>query len=154
MKRLWVWSLRVLMRILQISPKPLKINSKWDVWQSSAYMCITFECAKYLYKMIREEKRLTDYFRFTYAPDELMLATIIFNSPYKEHAIEEKGVYKGLKYLSAITYFNYGQSIQVFTERDYDELKESGMMFARKMESGISDSLMDRIDIERGGTYF
>lgn len=56
----------------------------------------------------------------------------------------------GLKSLSAITYFNYGKEIQTFTLKNYDELKHSKKMFARKFATGISDSLMDKLDKEHG----
>lgn len=88
-----------------------------------------------------------NYFRYSFAPDEMVIPTIIFNSPYKENAsVYPYNRYDGLKSLSAITYFNYGKAIQVFKLEDYAELKRSGKMFARKFESGISDSLIEKLN--------
>ncbi len=58
------------------------------------------------------------YFRFSFVPEEMVIPTIIFNSPYKANAtIYKKGVYDGLKSLSAVTYFNYNKEIQVFVKK-------------------------------------
>ena len=91
------------------------------------------------------------YFRFSFVPEEMVIPTIIFNSPYKANAtIYKKGVYDGLKSLSAVTYFNYNKEIQVFSEKDYEELKESDKMFARKFASDISETLLNKLDKEHG----
>lgn len=46
-------------------------------------------------------------------------------------------------------YFNY-KEIQVFSLKDYEELKESDKMFARKFASDISETLMNKLDKEHG----
>lgn len=150
-KQLFSFSSRLIMTVLPIRKKPYLIidGKRWNVWQSSAYMCLTYECAKFIYGQLSENKHLINYFRTAFAQDEMVIPTILFNSKYKEWATVVDGGYRGLKYLSSITYFNYDKAIQVFTKEDYKELKESDMMFARKMETGISDSLMDMIDKER-----
>lgn len=43
-----------------------------------------------------------------------------------------------------------GKEIQTFTLKNYDELKHSKKIFARKFAKGISDSLMDKLDKEHG----
>ncbi len=117
-------------------------------------MCITFELAQYVLDELvvnKEYKELMKYFRFSFVPEEMVIPTIIFNSPYKANAtIYKKGVYDGLKSLSAVTYFNYNKEIQVFSEKDYEELKESDKMFARKFASDISETLMNKLDKEHG----
>ena len=66
------------------------------------------------------------YFRFSFVPEEMVIS------------------------LSAVTYFNYNKEIQVFSEKDYEELKESDKMFARKFASDISETLMNKLDKEHG----
>lgn len=150
-KQLFSFSSRMIMTILPFRKKPYLIidGKRWNVWQSSAYMCLTYDCVKFIYDQLSNNKRLSTYFRTAFAQDEMVIPTILFNSKYKEQATVINGGYCGLKNLSSITYFNYNKAIQVFTQKDYEELKESDMMFARKMQSGISDSLMDIIDKER-----
>lgn len=81
----------------------------------------------------------------------MVIPTIVFNSSFKNNCIlYNQNTYNGLKNLSAITYFNYGKEIQTFTLDNYEELKNSGKMFARKFTTGISDRLMDKLDKEHG----
>lgn len=152
-KKIFSGSSRILMRFLPFRKKPyIMIKGKrWDVYQSSSYMCITFELAQYVLEELVSNKELIRYFRFSFVPEEMVIPTIIFNSPYKENATTcKKGVYDGLKYLSSVTYFNYDKEIQVFEEKDYEELKKSNKMFARKFASGISETLMNKLDEEHG----
>lgn len=143
---------RIIMFILPIRKKPfIKINrEKWSIYQSSAMMCITYNLAKYIIEQLHNTCILK-YFKYSCTPDEMVIPTIIFNSPfYKNCMYYEKGTYDGLKTLSAITYFNYRKKIQTFTIENYEELINSGKMFARKFVTGISDTLMDKLDQEHG----
>lgn len=152
-KKLFSGGSRFLMSLLPIRKKPYIIvnNQRWDVWQASGYMCLTLPCARYVLNEMMYNKKIMNYFRYSFAPDEMVIPTLIFNSPYKEKAtVYPYNRYDGLKSLFAITYFNYGKCIQTFTLDDYKELKDSGKMFARKFESGVSDALMDKLDKEHG----
>lgn len=151
-KKIISGSCRILMTILPFRKKTFIFidGKKWDIFQSSAMMCITYSLANYINDKMRD-KRIINYFKYSFAPDEMVIPTIIFNSPYKDNCTYyAKNTYDGLKSLSAITYFNYGKEIQTFTIENYEELKHSGKMFARKFATGISDSLMDKLDKEHG----
>lgn len=141
------------MKILPIRKKPYVTarGKRMDVYQASGYMCITAALAKYVLKEMNENKELMNYFKYSFAQEEMVIQTIIFNSPFKDRCtLYGYQRYDGLKSLSAITYFNYGKSIQIFTAADYDEIKGSGKMFARKMATGVSEELMQRLDKEHG----
>lgn len=43
-------------------------------------------------------------------------------------------------------YIEYKGYIETFTENDFDKLIASDKMFVRKLQSGVSDQLMDKID--------
>lgn len=110
---------RIIMKRLPFRKKPYVVvdNERWDVYQASSYACITMELARYIYKVMTEKPELEKYFRTAYVPEEMVFPTIVFNSPYRERAMSYPNQrYDGLKYLSAVTYFNYGQAIQVFDE--------------------------------------
>lgn len=152
LKKIFSGSSRFVMTVLPIRKKTYLIidNTKWSVYQASAMMCITYDLARYVFDKLND-KRIVNYFKYSFAPDEMVIPTIIFNSPYRVNcSLYEKDSYDGLKTLSAITYFNYGKEIQTFTLDDYNELKHCGKMFARKFVTGISDSLMDKLDREHG----
>lgn len=46
-------------------------------------------------------------------------------------------------------YIEYKGYIETFTEDDFDKLIASGKMFVRKLQSGVSDQLMDKINAYR-----
>lgn len=114
-------------------------------------MYITMALAKYIYNEMRSNKAIHSYFVHSFAQDEMVIPTIVFNSQYKDRAmLYPYQRYDGLKSLSAITYFNYGKSIQVFDETNYDELMSSGKMFARKFSSTKSTKLMEMLKEKTG----
>ncbi len=139
--------MRKIMKLLPIRKKPYLLikGKKWDVYMSSSYMAITAPCAKNVYNKMND-KNIVRYFRYSFVPEELMIPTIIFNSEFASKAeilITDK--YPGLKYLSALTYFNYNKCIEIFTEKNYEELVASKKLFARKFSSDESSGLMKKI---------
>ena len=95
---------------------------------------------------------MRNYLRFVFAPSEIWIHTLLFNSNWK--TIGE--IYPGTEFpsigrLSPLTYFEYGRRIKVFTEKDYDGLMNSGCLFARKIIAGKSDKLKSMIDQQRSG---
>ena len=106
------------------------LNKKWDIYQASGYFSVNREQAKYIINMLNN-KSVTNYFRYCFVPEELTIPSIIFNSPYKDYAdISSEKVYKGLATLASLHIFNYGKSIKIFTETDYEYLLASGKCFA------------------------
>ena len=141
----------MIMKLLPIRKKAyIEVDGKRiDAYQSSSYMCITGKLAKFICEELCNNKKIMDYFRYAFVPEELVIPTIVFNSQFRAHCtVYPRKRYEGLKNLSSITYFNYGKSIQVFNLENYDELMSSNKMFARKFATGISDTLMDRLDKE------
>lgn len=150
-KQIFSYCSRIIMKILPFRKKNYLIvdGKKWHVFQSSSYMCITYALAKYVVTNMKNNA-IMSYFRYSFVPEELVIPTIIFNSCYRNYAsLSENKDYVGLRSLSAITYFNYGKKIQVFSEDNYDELRRCNKFFARKLETGISDSLLLKIDVLR-----
>lgn len=139
---------RWLMRLLPIRKKPYLMvhGERWDVYQASSYLALTGACARYVLEQMRRNRELMSYFRHSFIPEELVIPTILFHSPYREGCEEVEGGYLELEDLSALTYFHYGEKVSEFRLEDYDELIASGKMFARKMRTGVSDTLMDRIN--------
>lgn len=120
-----------------------------DVFCGSSWWCLTYDCLSYVYDEYKNDKCYRSYFKTALAPDELMIQTIVFNSPYSKNAILHEGAYPGLVGLTPLHYIEYTSSIAVYTEKDLEKLVNSGKMFCRKVQSGVSDMLMDMIDMKR-----
>ncbi len=151
-KRALVFGTRTLLRLLPIRKRPFLRGGEGrrvDIWCGSAFMCLTSACARYVLDQMENNKPLMRYFKTAITSDEMVIPTLVFNSEYGKFATAVAGSYKGLKTLAAVSYFNYGRAIQVFDASNFDELKNSGMMFARKFQSGVSDSLIELVEQDK-----
>lgn len=147
-KQAFSFGARTLMKILPFRKKPYIIinGKKWDVYYASAMTYFSHKAASFVYKELVENKVLNKYFQTCYAPDELEIPTIVFNSCLKEEILELPSWKRGLIRVSNLEEFDYGKSIKIYTEDDYDHLIKCGKPFARKLETGKSDKLMDMLD--------
>lgn len=150
LKQFFSFTSRMLFTILPIRKPPYIKNddgTRWNIWQSSSYMSLTHECVEYICNMMEKNKRIGHYFKYSFVPEEKLIPTIIFNSPFKLYAeVSRYKEYRGLISLSALEEFVYDKFIKVYTADDYDSLINSGKMFCRKVETGVSDKLMDMLD--------
>lgn len=148
-KQAFSFSARTLMRILPVRKCDhisYPNGGIWDVYQASGYMSLPHDVARLVHDNLNENQILMKYFKYSFVPEEYVIPTIIFNSKYKNQATEWKDSYKGLNRLSALEEFHYGDAIKVYTETDFGYLVSCGKMFARKLETGKSDKLMDLLD--------
>lgn len=151
-KQAFSFGARIMMKILPFRKKPFLIvdNKQWDVCYASAMAAFSHKAASTVYHELVGNKVLNRYFKTCYAPDELVIPTIIFNSALKEDAFILPSWKRGLNRVSNLEQFDYGKSIKVYTENDYDKLVNCGKPFARKLETGKSDKLMDLLDKHNG----
>ena len=77
-------------------------------------------------------------FRMTSIGEEVCLPTLLANS----------GLPLINNYLRYIDWGPDGANPQVLTEKDYNKIVSSGALFARKLESGISDKLIEQLDAQ------
>jgi len=139
-------------RLLRIKRKPLVIDGKKpDIYFAPSWHALSDKCVKYVLSEIGAHGEYLKFFRRTFASDEALIPTILFNSDeYSARALKNsfpKGTHYNEK--PAIHYINYAPIVQVFKEEDFDKLVSSGKLFTRKVNSGVSDGLMDKIDAFR-----
>lgn len=149
-KRLFSGSARLLMRLLPFRKKPyieLSSGKRMDIYMGSSWWCITGGCLRF----VRQNwtPQIESYFKTCFAPDEMLIQTIIFNSPFKDNAILYTGSYPGLVGLTPLHLIEYNGSIKVFNDADLSMIENSKKMFFRKAISGVSDKLLDIIDSRR-----
>lgn len=146
LKRFFSGSLRLIMKTLPLRKKPYIMIDDYamNVYMGSSWWCITGKCLKYVDHNVTKE--IEQYFKTSFAPDEMMIQTVVFNSPYRDKAINYNGPYPGLVGLTPLHLIDYNGSIKVFKDSDMDEIKKKDKMFIRKTVTGVSDSLLDKID--------
>lgn len=118
------------------------------IYEGSSWWALSRECLLYVLDYYKSEGiKIKQYFKYTFAPDEMMIHTLVFNSPYRNKAIlYDKCIYPGLVGLTPLHYIEYSGAIAIFTEKDKDKLITSDKMFCRKVKTEVSDKLMDIID--------
>jgi hypothetical protein len=85
------------------------------------------------------------YYQTSFASDEQFFHTILANSPFasaaQEIPFEGRGTYR-----CANLHLIDPTLSKWFDESDFERVTESGQYFVRKVRSGLSDGLLDRLD--------
>lgn len=126
-------------------------GEKRDVYWGSDYWSVTWDCAKYIYQCLCEEKEFIRYLKKCYVPSELVMQTLVFNSKFAEDAVllDESTDYS-FTLATPLQYLEWKNgAIRVLTEADLDTLLNCGKMFFRKAYSGVSDELVKRLEVRR-----
>lgn len=155
-RRIFSYGSRNILKSLGFRRAPyvkLEDGSNAHIFTGSDYWAITRDCARYVYDRLSEDSPYVKRLKHSYIPSELIINTIVYNSDYKENAtpllvVKEGEQEPGLDKLTPLHCIEYNGAIRVWTLADYDTLVASGKMFCRKTLSGVSDSLIERIDRE------
>ena len=78
---------------------------EFDFYFGSEYWALTLEVLNELIDMWEKNKRLQRILKYSFAPSEIWIHTLFFNSKYKNKGEIFKGSYKGLIYLLTINFF-------------------------------------------------
>ena len=100
----------------------------------SNWFSVTCSAAKYLIEFIDSNPRVIKFFKYSWGADEIIFSTIIYNSQYK-NKIEDNLVY--------VDWSEGKARPKILTKNDYENLKSSDKLFARKF-----DILIDAVIIE------
>ena len=168
LRGIYIWKYHILARIARrlvcnyrvvMHPDKLRIRrddaQKAEVYFSSQWHALSGDCVAWMLRTLEENPRICRFFRYSYAPDEMLIPTLIFNSPYADRVIpgnfpEGQDFEELFASLPAIHHLRReNKNVVVFREEDYEELMASRKLFCRKVRTGISDSLLDRIDRRR-----
>lgn len=141
---------RIVRALLQkaFSPIKRKVPEGLVPYFGSQWWALSHACCSYILDKYEKDAQLRAFWRFTLAPDEHFFHTIVGNSPFAEtcdglQPFTGRGTYK-LANLHLID----ASLAKVFTEADFDEIRNSDKLFVRKVSSTDSKPLLDRIDRE------
>lgn len=154
--RLTVRCIRKLLQLLHIRKKPrLSMeNREWEIYQASQWVALSRECTQYLLSVVEKYPQIRKYFRFSHAPDQLVIPTILYNTPeFRDKTTVDKTCSYTFNEYPAIHYVRYhpqrGSSVEYLDESAYDDLLASGKLFLRKAAAGKSDRLIAMLDAYR-----
>lgn len=124
--------LQRVLRVDRLKNKELTIYNGWD-WGS-----ITGEFARFL---VSREEEIETVFRKTLCPSELWFHTLAMNSEYRDRIYDIHDLKK-----SSMRYIDWTRgNPYVWRNEDFDMLKESPYLFARKFDGQVDMSIVDRI---------
>ena len=103
----------------------------------STWWTITYESALYLSQYFKEHPKLEKGLSYTWGCDEIIVATILMNSPFKNQIINENYRY--------IVFSDNDGHPDFLTIKDYDKITNSGMLFARKFDPKVDPEILDKL---------
>lgn len=146
LRKVIVGGSKLFLKYLQIRKKPYLMidETRWDVYASSSWVGLTGNCCSYVLDQLNNNCNIARYFKTSYASDEMVIATIIMNSDYREKTFVVDSY--DFETLSMLHYLHYTDHIWTYDEKDYETMMESGKPFVRKLVSGKSEKLIDTIN--------
>lgn len=110
----------------------------FEIRKGAQWCSFTDEFARYAISRSRWIKKT---FSHIFAPDEIALQTLIWNSPFKHTIHNLNDEYEGC--MRAIDW-NRGRPY-IWRKGDFEELMESGKLFARKFNSMVDKEIIDMV---------
>ncbi len=104
----------------------------------SQWFTATPESVAYMVKYIKEKSWISSFFKLTWAPDEIIFQTILYNSPFRDKMVNDNLVY--------LDWSGGGASPKILAMEDAQKLASSDKLFARKFSSETSKDIMDLLD--------
>lgn len=117
--------------------------------KGSQWVSITQEFVDYI---LNNKEQIFKLFRRTICSDEIFLQTLAYNSKFKEDLYNSSNVPNNMRYIDWMRGKPY-----TFNEQDYNEIKSSNALFARKFNYDSSnrlvDMILDYLNIEQSGEW-
>ncbi len=106
--------------------------------ENATWWTITSDCARYILKFIKENSKVRRFAKFTWASDEFLIPTIIMNSPFKDSVVQDNFRY--------IDWSLGGHNPKILTIADFEHMRNSKKLFARKFDPLVDSQVLDQID--------
>lgn len=104
----------------------------------SQWFTITLSAAKYIVHYLQDYPEVVQFLKLTWAPDEFIFQTILYNSAFREDMVNNN-----LRY---IDWSEAKPSPKTLTLQDAPALEQSGCLFARKINIQTDKALADAMD--------
>lgn len=131
---------------LRKDPSPFRqliipaVGSQW--WSLSR------DCARYVVETLRNNPDLVDFFRTSFAPDEIAIHSIVRASPFAtETSPLEPWPKTGVAGLANLHLIDPSLT-KIFDEKDYLRIRSTGCWFVRKVELPRSEALIEQLEAD------
>lgn len=131
-----------------------------QLYYGTAQWAVTRDCVSYIIEFHRTHPKFNKTLKKIQFPDEEYFHTAVHNSPFKYKCVTyDEPEKRWLVNWRNLHYFEFPKSVMVFEEKDFEKIMKQDALFIRKVKTGISDKLMDKIDLiteeksSRAGVY-
>lgn len=104
----------------------------------SIWWSLTYDCVKYVVDYTSAHPRLLRRLKYAFIPEEFYFQTVIMSSPFAENVVDDN-----LRYIDWNE--RNGNCPAVLDMTDAGAIRESPALFARKVESPVSDELLNHL---------
>lgn len=108
-------------------------------YHGSTWWCLTENCIRYILDVIKGNSEIANFFRYTKFPDEQFFQTLVMNSPFAQNALSENLWYLDWSEVNA----SHPKTLDI---SDFQALKHTSALYARKLDERNSLQLFDWID--------
>lgn len=115
------------------------ISSKMPkLYGGSTYWSLSRECVSYVMEFTRKKKWVLNRFKYTLCAEEFYFQTVIMNSNFAAKVVNDN-----LRHIDWVA--RNGNNPAILDETDFEKLKDSNAVFARKLDYPQSIGLMNKI---------
>jgi hypothetical protein len=120
--------------LIKLFPGTRKFPKGYTPYGGSQWWCLTRDACSYI---VKEQDSLYNFYKYTLVPDEMYFHTLLLNSPFKEKIVND-----------TLTFFKWSakDNPEILSKHDFDELKLSPKMFARKFDTEVCSDILDLIE--------
>jgi len=105
---------------------------------NASWWTISADCAAYVVKKVEGNVEFRRFFKYCWGSDEFVITSIIMNSKFKSQCVNNNFRY--------IDWSAGGGHPKILTTEDFDEIINSGMLFARKFDINQDEEVLNKID--------
>ena len=122
-------------------------DQDYELYYGSAQWAVTRELAEFFVDFYDTHPKYNKIMAHVQFPDEEYFHTIAHNSRFKYNCMKyDEPFQRWLVNWRNLHYFEYPDAITVMVEEDFERLMAEDALFVRKVRTGISDELLDKID--------
>lgn len=116
-----------------------KLPENFQFYGGSTYWSLNRNCLEYVLQFLKENTGFLDFFRYSFCAEEIFFQSVLLNSPFKNHIINDNR-----RYICWVT--RNGSMPAILDETDYDAIIASTALFARKIAYPESVRLVAQLD--------
>ncbi len=114
-------------------------GKKYPLYGIAPKWALSGECASCLLQFYKHNRTFNRYFQLMHAPDDFYVATVLFNSKFRDSIESENDIFK-------IIWLPDDKGARILNQEDYQELKDGSHLYAKKFQSGYSEALIRILD--------